>query len=198
MPTESQRLIRRQCLRNAEGYLELATVFDDRWPLPRSMRFTLAHQALDSLAQYAQQQSSDTSEKADAFFLRGLALDLLEQHEQAAQQLAASLAEDPHHAEAYSHLAWCYRQLENWEKAILTLQQGMRHFSDNPLFYYNAACYSCLSGNHDQTLQYLLHAFRLDHSLSSKAETDTDFQHLHDDPRFRSIVQQSLQRSRQS
>ena len=95
----NQRLRRKQLLREAEGYLDLATVFADRWPLPVQLR--------DGLRSVRWIRSGSSVRRADVAhggLSRGQALRIMERHEDAITALERSAELDPSNIHIW--LAW--------------------------------------------------------------------------------------------
>ena len=95
----NQRLRRKQLLCEAEGYLDLATVFADRWPLPVQLRDGLASVPwIRSAAQFDERMSRQGG------LSRGQALRIMERHEDAVTALERSAESDPSNIHIW--LAW--------------------------------------------------------------------------------------------
>jgi tetratricopeptide (TPR) repeat protein len=82
-----------------------------------------------------------------------------------------------------------YRQ-KNYRDAIATYEQAMELRSARPFYFvYNIACCYALLNEPDTALEWLEHAFELGFNNLKLAQTDEDLQSLHDNPRFRSLVE---------
>ena len=88
--SDTKRAQQQQILREAEGYLDLLTVFEEEWPLSESNRKPLAEHVLALLKRAGRRHG----QRARQLFLRGFALRVLERYEEALEplELAADLA----------------------------------------------------------------------------------------------------------
>ena len=72
--SDPNRIRRQQLLRQAEGYLELITLYGERWTCAADVRDTLASRALETLERI----DNPGGMKAQVLFLRGQALRAME------------------------------------------------------------------------------------------------------------------------
>ena len=179
-----RRLRRKQILREAEGYLDLATVFAERWPLGVGLRDRLAQRALTSLARL----DTTTGCKALATYLRGQALRIMERHQEAILSLERSAELDPENVRIWLALGWCYKRTGRLDLAIQSLEEAASVDGDQAIVHYNLACYWSLANNADLALGYLTRAFQIDPSYRDLVADERDFDPIRDHPGFRQIT----------
>ena len=136
-----QRMRRKQLLREAEGYLDLATVFADRWPLSPSLRDGLAQRALDTLGGLP----STSGCKALVAYLRGQAFRIMERYRDAITALERSAELDPSNIHIWLALGWCYKRTDRLDMAIQSLEEALSIDANQAIVYYNLACYWSLA-----------------------------------------------------
>ena len=176
----NQRLRRKQLLREAEGYLDLATVFADRWPLPVQLRDGLAQRALNTLGQL----SSTSGCRATVAYLRGQALRIMERHEDAITALERSAELDPSNIHIWLALGWCYKRTGRLDMAIQSLEEALSIDANQAIVYYNLACYWSLAHNAKHALDYLGRAFEMDPAYRRLVAQERDFDPIRAEPRF--------------
>ena len=137
----NQRIRRKQLLREAEGYLDLATAFGDRWPLPSHLRDGMAQRALDAL----EGLRSCGGCKGIVAYLQGQALRLMERHREAINALERSAELDPSNIHIWLALGWCYKRTGRLDLAIQSLEEAMSIDANQAIVYYNLACYWSLA-----------------------------------------------------
>ena len=98
-----KRVRRKKSIRNAEGYLDLIMVFDDRWPLKTRLRFQMADKALESLEAITNPQGF----KPYILFLKGQAHRAAGRYLKAINYLEQSLRLDEENSHNRLALAWC-------------------------------------------------------------------------------------------
>ena len=154
----NQRLRRKQLLREAEGYLDLATVFADRWPLPVQLRDGLAQLRVE----YARAAQLDERMLRHGGLSRGQALRIMERHEDAITALERSAELDPSNIHIWLALGWCYKRTGRLDMAIQSLEEMLSIDANQAIVYYNLACYWSLAHNAKHALYYLGRAFEMD------------------------------------
>jgi tetratricopeptide (TPR) repeat protein len=171
-------------LREAEGYLELAMVFADRWPLPAELRVGLANRALETLGQL----DSISNCKAVVTYLRGQALRIMERHQEAIAALERSADLDPANIHVWLALGWCYKRTGRLDLAIQSLEEALSIDSDQAIIHYNLACYWSLAHNAKHALTYLTQAFQIDPSYRDMVAEEHDFDPIRDHPGFQELT----------
>jgi tetratricopeptide (TPR) repeat protein len=177
------RLRRQQLVREAEGYLDLALVFDDQWPLPEALRDRLALRALSGIDKLI-----ETSDSAQLQFVKGQALRMLERYKEAVEPLSKAALEDPKNISTWLALGWCHKRTGRIDLAIESLEEALDLEPGNPLVNYNLACYWSLKRNKRHALSYLSQALALDSSFRNLIETEHDFDSIRSDPDFQALT----------
>ena len=65
--------------------------------------------------------------------------------------------------------------------AKTSTNSGSATLLDEPVYYYNLACYDTVLGNLEQAKAYLRASFRLDKSFRELAKSDPDLKQIRDD-----------------
>jgi predicted Zn-dependent protease len=79
------------------------------------------------------------------------------------------------------HAAFCLHELGRTSEAKQTLLDGPASLLDEPVYYYNLACYDTVLGNLEQAKVYLRASFRLDKSFQELAKCDPDLKQIRDE-----------------
>jgi predicted Zn-dependent protease len=150
-----------QIVRIAEGYFELGMLDD-------------------ALAQLNQ---LDT-ENRDRLEILRMRVDILLRKQDWKDALRLSLqycATNPNQPYGYVHAAFCLHELGRTSEAKQTLLDGPAALLDEPVYYYNLACYDTVLGNLEQAKAYLRASFRLDKSFQELARNDPDLKQIRDE-----------------
>jgi predicted Zn-dependent protease len=150
-----------QIVRIAEGYSELG-MFED---------------ALEELSQLDAVQQ----DRVEVLRMR---VDILlrKQEWQDALNLSLRFCDvNPNQPYGYVHAAFCLHELGRTSEAKQTLLDGPAALLDEPVYYYNLACYDTVLGNLEQAKVYLRASFRLDKSFRELAKTDPDLEQIRDE-----------------
>jgi predicted Zn-dependent protease len=150
-----------QIVRMAEGYSELGMLDD-------------ALAQLDQL---------DT-EHEDRLEILRMRVDILLRKQNWKDALRLSLRfcdANPNQPFGYVHAAFCLHELGRTLEAKQTLLDGPAALLDEPVYYYNLACYDTVLGNLEQAKAYLRASFRLDKSFRELAKSDPDLKQIRDD-----------------
>jgi tetratricopeptide (TPR) repeat protein len=78
--------------------------------------------------------------------------------------------------------------LGRYDQAITCYDKILSNTPDNANVLYHKACTKSLQKEIDQSLALLEKAILLDEQYAKKASMDKDFDMLHNDPRFKSLV----------
>lgn len=179
-----RRTRRKQILREAEGYLDLAMVFLDRWPLSAHQRERLAKRALDALASV----DSESACRPAVSFLRGQALRIMGKYREAIEVLDLAAELDPENIHVWLALGWCFKRTGRLDLAIQSLEEALAFEEGQAIVYYNLACYWSLAQNSKLALAYLARALDLDPSYRDLIARESDFDPIRDDPGFRDLT----------
>jgi tetratricopeptide (TPR) repeat protein len=182
MPNISQAK-RRQHIRAAEGYLDLATVLDDRWPLDDPLRDSLVERAKQRLDQI----KNPLGHKPYVLFLKGQACRVQNRFEEAIGYLKQSTRIDPENVHALLAMAWCFKRLGQIDKSVETMQAAVELDPESPISHYNLACYCSLNHQVNLALVHLSFALDLNPEYRDKVACESDFDPIRDNPRFISI-----------
>jgi tetratricopeptide (TPR) repeat protein len=178
------RIRRQQLIREAEGYLDLVTVFDGRWSLEVAVRDRVAQRALDVLARL---EGAD-AERSEVLQLRGQALRVMERYTDAVKPLRASLAIAPDDIATYLALGWCYKRLGRVDLAIEALEEALEVDRAQGILYYNLACYWSLARNVDLALMYLAQALEIEPAFRDLVADERDFDAVRAHPDFLALT----------
>jgi predicted Zn-dependent protease len=101
--------------------------------------------------------------------------------QEALQLCLRSCSAHPGESSGYIHAAFCLHELGRTLEAKQTLLDGPAVLLDEPVYYYNLACYETVLGNLPQAKVYLRASFRLDKSFQELAKCDPDLQRIRDE-----------------
>ncbi len=182
------RIKRKQLIREAEGYLELMTLFDDRWPLALNHRRDLADRIIEVLGQVDNPQGF----KPQILFLKGQAHRAAERFAQAVNLLEQSLRLDPENIYCFLALGWCYKRLNQLDLAVEVMRGAVVLEPESGISHYNLACYLSLSGHLKEAIKHLAIAFDLDHKYREMVAREVDFNGIRETPEFQSLLSVSV------
>jgi tetratricopeptide (TPR) repeat protein len=77
---------------------------------------------------------------------------------------------------------------QEYEKAQEALRKAHEEFPDDPTVLFNLACAESLLGRADDAVDHLGQSIAIDESFREFAQTDSDFDLIRDDPRFKELV----------
>ncbi len=175
------RLRRQQLVREAEGYLDLAMLFCDQWPLPAEERDRLARRSLVVIDHLSEPSGASPQVQ----FIKGQALRALERFKDALEPLNQAAQQDPQNIDAWLSLGWCYKRTGRIDLAIESLEEALDLEPGSALVNYNLACYWSMARNKRQALAYLNQALSLDSAYRNLIDTESDFDSLRTTPIFR-------------
>ena len=178
------RIQRQQLLQEVEGYLDLATVLSDRYPLSLGARDRIANRALNTL----EKLGPDVRDSAIGMELRGRAYRVMERYAEAIEPLTAAKEADPENIHVLLTLGWCYKRVDRIDAAIQALEDALAVKPDEAIILYNLACYWSLANNVPLALFYLSRAFDLDPDYRDMVAEETDFDPMRDHPEFVAIM----------
>ncbi len=82
----------------------------------------------------------------------------------------------PENHAGYVQGAYCLHALGRTEDAIEHLQSGPETLRDEPVYFYNLACYELALGKHQAALAWLRHSFEMDRAFRARALADPDLE----------------------
>lgn len=178
------RIRRQQLVREAEGYLELAGMFTDRWPLPQPLRDRLAQRAIDTLSH----ATTNRAQQAHVLLLTGQALRVMERYADAVEPLQQAGELEPENISVWLALGWCYKRTGRIDLAIDALEHALQADDQEAIIHYNLACYWSLSGNAAVAVNHLSLAFELDPTYRERVAGESDFDPIRLEPRFQALM----------
>ena len=184
-----KRVRRKKSIRNAEGYLDLTMVFDDRWPLKTELRYQLADKALESLEEITNPQGF----KPYILFLKGQAHRSAGRYLKAINYLEQSLRLDEENSHTVLALAWCYKRVNKIDAAIEIMKTAIQLDSESAICHYNLACYYSLADRSEECAQHLSIALDINPEYRSNVDSEPDFDQLRDDPVFQAALNVAAQ-----
>ncbi|ADB17085.1 Tetratricopeptide TPR_2 repeat protein [Pirellula staleyi DSM 6068] len=182
--SESQRIRRQQTLREAEGYLDLITVFGDRWPCHPDHRDKLAERVLSMLGKIEMQPGAE----AQVLMLQGQALRAMQRYVEAAAKFNTAAALDDSHVPSRLALGWCYKRCRRLDLAIQALEEAMEIAPHTAIIHYNLACYWSLAGNAKIALIYLAQAIEMQPKYRDLVGKERDFDNVRQNPNFLALT----------
>jgi tetratricopeptide (TPR) repeat protein len=182
--SDPQRIRRQQILREAEGYLDLITVFGDRMPCRPDVRDVLAQRVVDTLARI----ENPGGLKGHMLFLRGQALRAMEEFVQAVPPLREAAELEPQNIHIRLSLAWCYKRCRRLDLAIQTLEEAIEADPGYAIIHYNLACYWSLAGNAKLAVKFLSQAFDLEPNYRDLVPHERDFDPVRNHPHFQALT----------
>ncbi len=165
------RIKRRQLIREAEGYLDLMSVFEDRWKLDPVLAETMANRVLTTLDLIDNPQGF----KGEILYLKGQALRALGRLAEAASFLEQSRESNPDNLPTILALAWCYKRLNRIATAIEIMREGVAVDSESAIAHYNLACYLALDANVKDAVYHLSIALEIDPHFRTLVAGEHDF-----------------------
>lgn len=174
------RIQRQQLLQEAEGYLDLAMVLSDLYPLTIASRDRIAKRALATL----ERLGPESRNSAVGLHLKGQAYRVMNRYEEAIGPLNAAKEIEPDNIHILLALGWCYKRVNKIEAAIQALEDAMASCPEEAIIHYNLACYWSLANNVPLALIYLAQSFDLDPKYRDLVQDEKDFDLLRNHPEF--------------
>jgi tetratricopeptide (TPR) repeat protein len=182
--SDPNRLRRQQILREAEGYLELLTVFGDRMPCKPDVRDVLAGRVLSTLDRV----ENPGGMKSRVLFLRGQALRTMDRFVEAVPLLREAAEYEPQDIHIRLSLAWCYKRCRRLDLAIQALEEALEADSTKAILQYNLACYWSLAGNVKLAVRYLSQALDIEPEYRDHIAGEHDFDPIRNHPHFLALA----------
>lgn len=164
----NNRIRYQRLLREAEGYLELG----------------LPHLAVEILGKIEEPGTFHGKQ----LYLLGEAFRAQGRFSEAIEVLRASADKAPSKIDIYLALGWCYKRVSRIDLAIEALEKALEIDSDQPILYYNLACYWSLLADKDRAIGYLSEALRRDPDYRDLIAGEADFDLVRNEPAFQSLA----------
>jgi tetratricopeptide (TPR) repeat protein len=181
--SDPNRIRRQQILREAEGYLDLITVFGEQMPCRPDVRNRLAQRVLCTLDRI----ETPGGMKGHVMFLRGQALRTMERFAEAVVPLREAAEVEPQNIHIRLALAWCYKRCRRLDLAIQALEEALEADPAYAIVHYNLACYWSLAGNVKLALAYLSQAIELEPNYRDLISREHDFDPIREHPNFQAL-----------
>lgn len=178
-----QRLRHKFLLREAEGYLELLSLDDQKFGLDREAKRPLLERTLAVLKPLDRVQRLGKSDAA-ASYLQGEVYRQLERYDDAILHLRRAVERDPDDVRAYLALGWCYKRSDRLDLAIEALESAMAVAHEEATVHYNLACYWSLARNAKLAVRFLTSALELDGRFRDLVAAESDFDPIRESPEF--------------
>jgi tetratricopeptide (TPR) repeat protein len=182
--SDPNRIRRQQILREAEGYLDLITVFGEKMPCRPDVRDTLAGRVLSTLDRV----ENPGGLKAHILFLRGQALRAMDRFVEAVPLLREAAEYEPQNVHIRLSLAWCYKRCRRLDLAIQALEEALEADASHAIVHYNLACYWSLAGNVKLAVTYLAQAFDMEPEYRDLIHSEHDFDPIRNHPHFLALT----------
>ena len=176
--------LKRRLIREAEGFLELATLFEDRFTLEPSDKTALADQCLETLSKIKE----PGTRLSQIRYLQGQAHRLATRYVEAVEHLCEAWELDSSNAHTCLALAWCYKRQNQLELAVSAMEDAIELDPDSGIAHYNLACYLSLLHRTQPALEHLAAAVEIDAAFRFLAADETDFDPIRSEPEFRSLA----------
>lgn len=182
--SDPNRIRRQQILREAEGYLDLITVFGEKMPCKPDVRDALAGRVLTTLDRV----ENPGGLKAHILFLRGQALRAMDRFVEAVPLLREAAEYEPQNIHIRLSLAWCYKRCRRLDLAIQALEEALEADASHAIVHYNLACYWSLAGNVKLAVTYLAQAFDMEPEYRDLIHSEHDFDPIRNHPHFLALT----------
>src|SRR5262245_41269545 len=182
--SDPNRIRRQQILREAEGYLDLITVFGERMPCRPDARGHLARRVLATLDRV----ENPGGMKAHILFLRGQAMRAMDEHVAAVPLFREAAELEPQNVHIRLALGWCYKRCGRLDLGIQALEEALEADASHGIIHYNLACYWSLAGNVKLAVAYLAQAFDLEPEYRDLVANERDFDPVRSHPHCQALT----------
>ena len=164
----------------AEGYLELATLFDDQFILDQNRKTDLARGCIATLDRIV----NPGTRESRVLYLKGQALRLAEEYDEALEALEQSFELDSSNIHTCLAMAWCFKRKQQVGLAVEAMQKALAINNTSGIAHYNMSCYLALLKQNEMALAHLAKAIEIDPVYRDLAVAESDFDPIRDDPGF--------------
>ncbi len=175
---------RKLIIQEAEGYLDLLLVLDDRWPLAEEVRDRVAGRAIDTLGRLP----DAGGERSHVLYLRGQALRVMHRFGESLEPLEQAAELDPENIHIHLALGWCHKRTGRLDLAIEALEAALSANPSEAIVHFNLACYWSLARNHRNAIDYLSEALEIDSNYRDLIDDESDFDPIRKDPEFQMLT----------
>jgi len=176
---------RKRLIQMAEGYLDLAVVFEDRWSLSPEHRRKMASRAIACLNDI----TKPGGHRAYLLFLKGQAHRVAGRYRQAINFFEQSAKLEPENLHCLLAAAWCYKRTNQIPQAIESLENAIQIDATSAIVHYNLACYWALSNQVDPAVLHLSMAIDLDEVYRGLVADERDFDLIRNHPGFQNLIE---------
>ena len=110
-----------QNLQSAEGYLELGSMFEDRWSLDLPLRQVMS----DSAMYHLNQITDPRGHASTVLYLKGQACRMAERYPQAIEWFNELIKIEPDNMHALLAVAWCHKRTDDLASSIAAMEQAI-------------------------------------------------------------------------
>ena len=182
--SDLSRIRRQQILREAEGYLDLITVFGEKMPCQPIARDQMARRVIKTLDRI----DNPGGMKAHILFLRGQALRAMDNFIDAVPLLREAAEIEPQNVHIRLSLGWCFKRCRRLDLAIQALEEALEADASQAIVHYNLACYWSLAGNPKLAVSFLSQAFELQPDYREHVIREHDFDPIRNHPYFQALT----------
>lgn len=178
------RIKRKQLIREAEGYLDLMSVFDNRWQLDAEHLAIMAKRATECLEQIKNPQGF----LPHILFLQGQIKRVQGNLEEAADLFGQSLRIEPENLNSLLALAWCQKRLDKLDAAVETMRDAVVVDNESAIAHYNLACYLSLKAQVKESCHHLAIALEIDPTYRDLVGPESDFDPIRNTHEFQAAL----------
>ena len=124
----------------------------------------------------------------EAWNNRGVALANLGRHEEAIASYDKAIEIKPDDDSTWGQRGLTLMNLERYEEAFKSYDKALELNPDNANAWYNRACCFALQNQIESAIENLAKAISLNNECQEMAKTDTDFDNIREDARFKALV----------
>ena len=125
----------------------------------------------------------------DTLSNRGLTYYNLKRYGEALADYNRSLELRPDDPATLNNRGVIYLRMERYVEAHADFNRTLQLKPDKPLAVYNMACFFSLTGKPNDAISHLEKAIGLDEKYRHDAATESDFDNIRDDPRFKKLIE---------
>ncbi len=181
---KAKRIQRQHLLREAQGYLELALLFDQDWPLPQEEIEMLALRSLTCIDDLEKKFGGS----ARLLYLKGQVYRLLNKFSQSIFFLREASRIEPDNIEVYLALGWNYKRIGRLDLAVAALESALEIDYSLGITHYNLACYWALAGQAQLAIKHLSIAFDIEPDYRDFVCKESDFDSIRTHSAFRMLT----------